>query len=30
MVRTLPSNAKSASSVSGQGGKIPHASGPKP
>ena len=29
VVRTLPSNAKSASSLCGQGGKIPHASGPK-
>ena len=29
VVKTLPSNAGGASSIPGQGAKIPHASGPK-
>ena len=29
MVKTSPSNSGSASSISGQGSKIPHSSGPK-
>ena len=29
MVKTLPSNARGAVSIPGQGTKVPHASGPK-